>query len=327
MSINWYPGHMKKTKDLIEANLKLVDVVIELLDARIPISSRNPQFDQLVGHKKRVVALNKYDLADPIRTKMWIKYYADLGIKAIPINSLSGDGVTELINEAKNSCTDVIEKAQRQGRLVRPIRAMIVGIPNVGKSSLINKLAGKTAAKTGNKPGVTKGKQWIRLNKEVELFDTPGILWPKIEEDLMGIKLAASGAIKDEVLNIEDIAFHLITMLLVDYKKVFYERFKIEDDTLDVVEMMTFIGRKRGCLMRGNEVDLEKASRLIVDEFRKGIIGRITLEIPNRGEADVKPQEAIVETRSDDDFDNDIDDGIDENSEDYTDDEDSEDAQ
>lgn len=331
MSINWYPGHMKKTKDLIEANLKLVDVVIELLDARIPISSRNPQFDQLVGHKKRVVALNKYDLADPIRTKMWIKYYADLGIKAIPINSLSGDGVTELINEAKNSCTDVIEKAQRQGRLVRPIRAMIVGIPNVGKSSLINKLAGKTAAKTGNKPGVTKGKQWIRLNKEVELFDTPGILWPKIEEDLMGIKLAASGAIKDEVLNIEDIAFHLITMLLVDYKKVFYERFKIEDDTLDVVEMMTFIGRKRGCLMRGNEVDLEKASRLIVDEFRKGIIGRITLEIPNRVEADVNPQEAIVGTRSDDDFDDDIDDdiddSIDENSEDYMDDEDSEDAQ
>ncbi len=323
MSINWYPGHMKKTKDLIEANLKLVDVVIELLDARIPISSRNPQFDQLVGHKKRVVALNKYDLADPIRTKMWIKYYADLGIKAIPINSLSGDGVTELINEAKNSCTDVIEKAQRQGRLVRPIRAMIVGIPNVGKSSLINKLAGKTAAKTGNKPGVTKGKQWIRLNKEVELFDTPGILWPKIEEDLMGIKLAASGAIKDEVLNIEDIAFHLITMLLVDYKKVFYERFKIEDDTLDVVEMMTFIGRKRGCLMRGNEVDLEKASRLIVDEFRKGIIGRITLEIPNRVEVDVNPQEAIVGTRSDDD----IYDNNDENSEVYMDDEDSGDAQ
>ncbi len=286
MSINWYPGHMKKTKDLIEANLKLVDVVIELLDARIPISSRNPQFDQLVGHKKRVVALNKYDLADPIRTKMWIKYYADLGIKAIPINSLSGDGVTELINEAKNTCTDVIEKAQRQGRLVRPIRAMIVGIPNVGKSSLINKLAGKTAAKTGNKPGVTKGKQWIRLNKDVELFDTPGILWPKIEEDLMGIKLAASGAIKDEVLNIEDIAFHLITMLLVDYKKVFYERYKIEDDTLDVVEIMTFIGRKRGCLMRGNEVDLEKASRLIVDEFRKGVIGRITLEVLSRGEGE-----------------------------------------
>lgn len=286
MSINWYPGHMKKTKDLIEANLKLVDVVIELLDARIPISSRNPQFDQLIGHKKRVVALNKYDLADPVRTKRWIQYYADQGIKAIPINSLNGDGISVLIDEAKATCTDVIEKAQRQGRMLRPIRAMIVGIPNVGKSSLINKLAGKNAAKTGNKPGVTKGKQWIRLNKEVELFDTPGILWPKIEEDAMGIKLACSGAIKDEILNIEDIAFHLITMIMVDYKRVFFERYKIEPEMEDVVEIMTYIGRKRGCLVRGNEVDLEKASRLIVDEFRKGVIGRITLEIPTLGVKD-----------------------------------------
>lgn len=280
MSINWYPGHMKKTKDLIEANLKLVDVVIELLDARIPISSRNPQFDKLVGHKKRIVALNKYDLADPVRTRRWIDYYAAMGIKAIPINSLNGDGVQALIQEAKLACTDVIEKAERQGRLIRPIRAMIVGIPNVGKSSLINKLAGKTAAKTGNKPGVTRGKQWIRLNKEVELFDTPGILWPKIEEDLMGIKLACSGAIKDEVLNVEDICFHLIKMLLVDYKKLFFERYKLEDGQEDIVEIMTSIGRKRGCLIKGNEVDLEKASRLIVDEFRKGLIGKITLEKP-----------------------------------------------
>lgn len=280
MSINWYPGHMKKTKDLIEANLKLVDVVIELLDARIPISSRNPQFDQLVGHKKRVVALNKFDLADPFRTKMWIGHYAKQGIKAIPINSITGEGVGELIAEAKASCTDVIEKAQRQGRLVRPIRAMIVGIPNVGKSSLINKLAGKSAAKTGNKPGVTRGKQWIRLNKEVELFDTPGILWPKIEEDMMGIKLACSGAIKDEILNIEDIAFHLINLLKLDYDKAFKDRYKLDASIVDTVEMMTVIGRKRGCLIKGNEVDLEKASRLIVDEFRKGLIGRITLEVP-----------------------------------------------
>lgn len=289
MSINWYPGHMKKTKDLIEANLKLVDVVIELLDARIPISSRNPQFDQLVGHKKRVVALNKFDLADPVRTKMWIGYYAKQGIKAIPINSLTGEGLGELIAEAKATCTDVIEKAQRQGRLVRPIRAMIVGIPNVGKSSLINKLAGKSAAKTGNKPGVTRGKQWIRLNKEVELFDTPGILWPKIEEDMMGIKLACSGAIKDEILNIEDIAFHLINLLKVDYAKAFSDRYKLDATALETVEMMTTIGRMRGCLIKGNEVDLEKASRLIVDEFRKGLIGRITLEIPplaNVGDAD-----------------------------------------
>lgn len=282
MSINWYPGHMKKTKDLIEANLKLVDVVIELLDARIPISSRNPQFDRLVGHKKRVVALNKADLADPARTRKWIQYYADMNIKAIPINSLNGDGISELIAEAKTASSDVLEKAMRQGRLMRPIRAMIVGIPNVGKSSLINKLAGKTAAKTGNKPGVTRGKQWIRLNKELELFDTPGILWPKIEEDMMGIKLACSGAIKDEVLNIEDIAFHLIKLLLVDYKHVFYERYKIDQTIETPVEIMEAIGRKRGCLVKGNEVDLEKASRLIVDEFRKGLIGKITLESPEQ---------------------------------------------
>jgi len=273
---------MKKTKDLIEANLKLVDVVIELLDARIPISSRNPQFDRLVGHKKRVVALNKADLADPARTRKWIQYYADMNIKAIPINSLNGDGISELIAEAKTASSDVLEKAMRQGRLMRPIRAMIVGIPNVGKSSLINKLAGKTAAKTGNKPGVTKGKQWIRLNKELELFDTPGILWPKIEEDMMGIKLACSGAIKDEVLNIEDIAFHLIKLLLVDYKHVFYERYKIDQTIETPVEIMEAIGRKRGCLVKGNEVDLEKASRLIVDEFRKGLIGKITLESPEQ---------------------------------------------
>ncbi|OJV64708.1 MAG: ribosome biogenesis GTPase YlqF [Clostridiales bacterium 38-18] len=285
MSINWYPGHMKKTKDLIEANLKLVDVVIELLDARIPISSRNPQFDSLIGHKKRLVALNKYDLADPVRTRMWIADYADRGIKAIPINALSGEGVSQLVNEAKQLAVDVIEKAKRQGRLVRPIRVMIVGIPNVGKSSLINKLAGKNAAKTGNKPGVTKGKQWIRINKEIELFDTPGILWPKIEEDITGIKLASSGAIKDEVINIEEIAFHLIQLLNEDYENLFNDRYKLQDiepeeEPDHTVAIMTEIGRKRGCLIKGNEVDLEKASRLIVDEFRKGLIGKITLETP-----------------------------------------------
>lgn len=293
MSINWYPGHMKKTRDLIEANLKLVDVVIELLDARIPISSRNPQFDQLVGNKNRVVALNKFDLADPQRTKRWIEYYGNKGIKAIPINSLTGEGVSELVNEAKGAAVEVIEKAKRQGRLMRPIRCMIVGIPNVGKSSLINKLAGKSAAKTGNKPGVTKGKQWIRLNKEIELFDTPGILWPKIEEDLMGIKLACSGAIKDEVLNIEDIAYHLINLVRVDYDRLFMERYKLDETIQDTVEIMTAIGRKRGCLIKGNEVDLEKASRLIVDEFRKGVIGRITLEIPSKISEVAKDEEIL----------------------------------
>ncbi len=280
MSINWYPGHMKKTRDLIEANLKLVDVVVELLDARIPISSRNPQFDTLVSGKKRIVALNKYDLSDPSTTKLWIDHYKKIGIKAIPINALDGYGVADLLNQVKIESSDVAEKMKRQGRKLRPIRLMIIGIPNVGKSSLINRLAGKNAAKAGNKPGVTKGKQWIRLNKDLELFDTPGILWPKIEEDLTGIKLACSGAIKDEVLNIEDIAFHLCNLIEAKYPEALKNRYGINTENLETVELMEQIGRKRGCLVKGNQVDLEKASRLIIDEFRKGIIGCISLESP-----------------------------------------------
>ncbi len=281
MSINWYPGHMKKTKELIEANLKLVDVVIELLDARIPVSSRNPQFDQLIGNKKRIVALNKYDLADPNVTQQWVNYYKDQGIKAIPINSITGTGIKDLLQEVKAEASFVFEKAQKQGRLMRPIRLMIVGIPNVGKSTLINKLAGKNAAKAGNKPGVTRGKQWIRLNKEVELFDTPGILWPKIEEDLTGIKLACSGAIKDEILNIEDIAYHLVGMILEKYPQAIDTRFEVTIGDEEVVEIMEAIGRRRGCLIKGNAVNLEKVSRLIIDEFRKGLIGQISLEKPS----------------------------------------------
>ncbi|MBM7560568.1 ribosome biogenesis GTPase YlqF [Fusibacter tunisiensis] len=279
MSINWYPGHMKKTRDLIEANLKLVDIVVELLDARIPISSKNPQFENLIGGKKRVVALNKHDLSDPVVTRKWVTYYKEKGIDAIPINSLNGQGISELLGHVKLASAEVAEKMKRQGRKLRPIRLMIIGIPNVGKSSLINRLAGKNAAKAGNKPGVTKGKQWIRINKDLELFDTPGILWPKIEEDMMGIKLACSGAIKDEILNIEDIAFHLIRILSDKYPEAIKHRYQLEQ-VEDPVEIMEAIGRKRGCLVKGNQVDLEKASRLIVDEFRKGIIGTISLESP-----------------------------------------------
>lgn len=277
MSINWYPGHMKKTRDLIQANLKLVDAVVELLDARIPLSSRNPQFDDLIGSKKRIIVLNKADLADSGKTMQWIEYYQTQKIEALPINASTGQGIDKLIALIKTTCQDEIIRATEKGRLHRPIRIMIIGIPNVGKSSLINKLAGKNAAKTGNKPGVTKGKQWIRINRDIELFDTPGILWPKIEEDLMGIKLASTGAIKDEVLNIEDIAFHLINVILERYADAFFARYDLEPGE-DTVAYMEAIGRKRGCLMRGNQVDLEKASRLIVDEFRKGIIGKITLE-------------------------------------------------
>lgn len=280
MSINWYPGHMKKTKELIEANLKLVDVVVELLDARIPVSSRNPQFDQLIASKKRIVALNKCDLADASVTNEWIRYYQTKGIKAIPLNSLTGGGVKEILAQVKVEAVHVFEKAKQQGRINRPIRLMIVGIPNVGKSSLINKLAGRNAAKAGNKPGVTRGKQWIRLNKEVELFDTPGILWPKIEEDITGIKLACSGAIKDEILNIEDIAYHLIRILSSKYPERLMDRYKLEALDEDAVLVMDAIGVKRGCLQKGGIIDYEKVARLVIDEFRRGIIGKITLEAP-----------------------------------------------
>lgn len=280
MSINWYPGHMKKTKELIVANLKVVDVVVELLDARIPISSKNPQFDTLVSEKRRIVALNKYDLSDPVKTRKWVNYYAEQGVKAIPINSLSGQGIPELMAEVRLESVDVIEKMKRQGRMLRPIRLMIIGIPNVGKSSLINKLAGKNAAKAGNKPGVTRGKQWIRLNKEVELFDTPGILWPKIEEDITGIKLACSGAIKDEILNIEDIAFHLLKIIYKKYPDAISLRYGIEQTESDPVEIMGLIGRRRGCLLKGNMIDYEKVARLVIDEFRKGMMGPISLEDP-----------------------------------------------
>ncbi|GAU78780.1 50S ribosomal subunit maturation GTPase RbgA [Fusibacter sp. 3D3] len=270
---------MKKTKDLIQNNLKLIDVAIELMDARIPISSRNPQFDALLKNKKRVIALNKADLADPQKTRLWIEYFAKHGIKAIPIDSLNGQGVTQLVNEIKIECKPQVDKALNQGRLVRPIRVMIIGIPNVGKSSLINKLAGKSAAATGNKPGVTRGKQWIRINKEIELFDTPGILWPKIEEDMQGIKLACSGAIKDQILNIEDIAFHLIQMLMKQYPELLRLRYKFEDE-IEPVAIMEFIGRKRGCLLKKNEIDYEKVAKIVLDEFRKGTIGQISLEVP-----------------------------------------------
>jgi len=300
MSINWYPGHMKKTKELIVANLKLVDAVVELLDARIPLSSRNPQFDELVKNKKRIVAFTKSDLADRNKTKMWISAYEKQGITAIPINAATGQGVNQLVDLIKTSCQDVLIRAEEKGRMHRPIRIMIIGIPNVGKSSLINKLAGKNAAKTGNKPGVTKGKQWIRINKDIDLFDTPGILWPKIEEDLMGIKLAVTGAIKDEILNIEDIAFHLINILLEQYPDAFTSRYDIdlksyEDEELRTVEIMEAIGRKRGCIMRGNQVDLEKVSRLVIDEYRKGSIGTMTLEVPTATSFEAPVMEEDIE--------------------------------
>lgn len=282
MHINWYPGHMKKTKELIQKNLKLVDVVVELLDARIPISSRNPQIDELVGQKPRVVLLNKYDLCDQRILKDWIQYYKDRGIVAIPINSISGDGVKTLLKQVKVETKPLVDKMKSQGRVPRAIRMMIVGIPNVGKSSLINKLVGKKAAKTGNKPGVTKGKQWIRVRDDIELFDTPGILWPKIDDQESGLNLAFTGAINDETLIIEDIGFYLVKRIAEKYPDVMVKRYKLEMDfeEVETIEIVDAIAKFKNFYDRSKDVDYNRVAKLVINDFRSGRLGHITLEQP-----------------------------------------------
>lgn len=281
MTINWYPGHMKKTKELIQSNLKLVDVVVELLDARIPISSKNPQIDELVKGKERIVVFNKFDLADPEILESWIKYYKNRGIQSIPINCLTGEGVNRLIHEIKVTVNPIIEKLKAKGMKERNIRVMIVGIPNVGKSSLINKLAGKKSARIGNKPGVTRGKQWIRIRKGLELFDTPGILWPKIENKEVGLNLAYVGSIRDEILDIEEISLSFIEFMIKNYPQLLKKRYKIEfneDTNIEVIDKIAVI---RGCLLKENRIDYYKVSKIILDEYRNGKLGKISLEWPN----------------------------------------------
>ena len=280
MSINWYPGHMKKTKDLINENLKLVDVVVELLDARIPISSRNPEIDSLVSGKTRIVVLNKFDLADESGLDEWTTYYENRNMRVILANSKTGDGVHKLLHEIRLVSRPLIEKLVARGRKERPIRVMIVGIPNVGKSSLINKLVGKKSAKTGNKPGVTRGKQWVRLGKDIELFDTPGILWPKFENETIGMHLAFVGSIRDEILNTEDIAYNLLEYLVDKHESALTRRYEVDTTDLSTIEVMDKIALKRGSIQRGNEIDYFKISSIILDDFRSGKIGKVCLELP-----------------------------------------------
>lgn len=280
MIINWYPGHMKKTKELIKQNLKLIDVVVELFDARIPISSKNPDIDNIIGDKPKIVILNKYDLADPKVLNDWINYYKAKNIEAIPFNSLTGDGMNKLLNSIKDSVKDKIQSLQNKGRKNRPIRVMIVGIPNVGKSSLINKLVGKKSAKTGNRPGITKGKQWIRIRKDLELFDTPGILWPKIDDQDVGLNLGFTGSIKDEILDTDELCLKLIEILSEKYPEKLKERYKLDELSENPLLNMENIGKKRGCMKSGGIIDYTKVSNIVLDEFRKGIIGKISLESP-----------------------------------------------
>ena len=275
--INWYPGHMTKAVRQMKEDIKLIDLVIELLDARIPLSSRNPDIDDLGKNKARLVLLNKSDLADETDNNKWIQYFKDKGIIALKINSKNKQGIKEINNAVQIACKEKIERDKKRGIINRPVRAMVVGIPNVGKSTFINAYAGRAAVKTGNKPGVTKGKQWIKLNKNLELLDTPGILWPKFDNQTIGMHLAFIGSINDNILDVTELAYQLVKLLATTYPKVVVERYKIEGHE-DPLQVMYQVAEVRGCKLKGNQPDLEKTSKIIMDDFRAGKLGRITLD-------------------------------------------------
>ena len=279
MNIQWYPGHMTKAKRQMQEDIKLIDIVIELLDARLPLSSRNPDIDDLAKNKYRLVLLNKADLADDYVTDKWMEYFKSKGAFCVKINSQKGQGIKQINAVVKEACKEKIERDRKRGILNRPIRAMVVGIPNVGKSTFINAYAGKSATKTGNKPGVTRGKQWIRLGKDIELLDTPGILWPKFEDKSVGLKLAFIGSIKDEILNTTELALELIELLADKYSGVLSKRYDIEES--DKVKNLEAVAIARGCKKKGDEPDFDKAALLILDDFRSGRLGKISLEEPS----------------------------------------------
>ena len=292
MNINWYPGHMAKTRRQIEADLKIVDIVIELLDARIPISSQNPDISSLTSKKKKIVVLNKCDLADEKKNQLWIKYFEKKGIPAVLTNSNSGKGIDQCIRKIEEIMSVDLQEQADKGRIGRKIRAMILGIPNVGKSSFINRISKRTTAGVGNKPGVTKQKQWIRINDKIELLDTPGVLWPKFESEEVALNLAFTGTIKDDILERVDIAYYLTKFLIENDRAKLCERYKISEEWIveklaqeqpeneNIYEIMLEIGRKRGCIIAGGNIDEEKTARIILDEFKNGIIGKITIECP-----------------------------------------------
>ena len=276
---------------MMQESIKLIDVVVEILDARIPMSSKNPDIDELAKGKYRVLLLNKSDMADEKKTAVWKKYYEDKGFFVSIVNSKTGAGVKATTEVIQKACQEKIERDRKKGILARPLRAMIAGIPNSGKSTFINSFAGKACTKTGNKPGVTIGKQWIRINKNVELLDTPGILWPKFEDQNIGLHIAFIGSINDDILFPEDMALELIKILMTDYPEVLKERYDIDvanvtngTDTVvtseTAVRILEIIGQKRGCLKKGAEIDLLKASKVLIDDFRTLKLGRITLEMP-----------------------------------------------
>ena len=290
ININWYPGHMAKTKRQIIEDLKLIDIVVEILDASIPISSRNPDIEQYIKSKKRLVVLNKFDLADAAENQKWVKFYENQGIEAVLVNSNSGDGIDNAIKKIEKINKDNQKKFENKGRIGKAIRVMVLGIPNVGKSSFINRVTKKNSATVGNKPGVTRQKQWIRINNNIELLDTPGVLWPKFDNEDIALNLAYTGTIKDNILPIIEIGYNLLKLLIKEYPEKIIERYKLGKEEIKnvlssdaeenekILEIMHMIGRKRGALISGGNIDEEKVARIILEEFRSGKIDKITLE-------------------------------------------------
>ncbi len=281
MNIQWYPGHMTKTKRLIEENIKLVDIVIELVDARAPLSTKNPDIDKFAKNKMRIILLNKADLANPDITQKWIKWYTSANVRVVPVTSTSGKGIKEVIKVAEDLLRERIERDKARGRIYRPIRAMIVGIPNVGKSTFINSLVGKGSTKTGDKPGVTKGKQWVKIKRGFELLDMPGILWPKFEDQEVAIKLAYIGSINDGILDVRELALNFIAHSREYFEEALIGRYNLDNiNNMTDYEVLLQIGKNRGFLASKGEIDETRTAKIIIDEFRSAKLGNLTLELP-----------------------------------------------
>ena len=291
MNINWYPGHMAKTKRQIIEDVRLVDIVIELLDARIPVSSQNPDIAEITKNKKKIIVLNKCDLADERQNKKWVDYFNNKGIPAVLTDSNSGKGIEECVRKIEKIMEEDLKNQAEKGRIGRKIKAMVLGIPNVGKSSFINRISKRTTAGVGNKPGVTKQKQWIRINDKIELLDTPGVLWPKFESEEVALHLAFTGTIKEDILQRTEIAYYIVKFLIEHYPKKLCERYKITEEYIkqqlsnteraeneNIYEIFLVFGRKRGCIISGGNIDEEKTARILLDEFKNGKLGKITIE-------------------------------------------------
>lgn len=282
-NIQWFPGHMTKTKRQIQASLKLVDAVAEIIDARIPVSSRNPDLDSIIQNKPRVVLMNKCDMADPSSTQKWINYFKNNGIVAIPIDCKTGRGINKFVSSVNEVLKEKIEKQKAKGLLNPTVRVMIVGIPNVGKSTFINRISKNRKAKAEDKPGVTRGNQWFTINKGFEVLDTAGVLWPKFEDKIVGERLAFTGAVKDQIMDTELLAMRLLDFLKVEKNSIFVERFKLQNEPIENIEsyeLLELIGRKRGMLISGGEIDTERAAIMLLDEYRSAKLGKYTFELP-----------------------------------------------